>query len=99
MAGGEADGEDDKDEKGDDDEEGGGDLVCSKKDGGPEEVEDELEGEGGEVALEAGARIWSVPDEGETDADEDVESAPDGSEDPIGWGAGRAGEGGIPRGD
>jgi hypothetical protein len=69
----------------------------SEKDGGPHEVEDELDEE------ELGEAVFSeatlMPDEGEADPYHGIECGPDGSEDPIRRGAGWTDESGIPGGD
>ena len=91
-----SDREEDGDPKENDDDEGGGDLPCSKEDGGPCEIEDELEGkEKGEAGF-AELGLVLMPDEGEGDANKEVERGPNGAEEPVGRGARRFVEGGIP---
>ena len=71
----------------------------SEKNGRPGKVEEDLKDEekGGAGFANLGGMM--VPDEGEADADKEVEEGPDGAKDPVGRGAGRIVEGGIPVGD
>ena len=71
----------------------------SEEDRRPGEIQQELDDEEEGEAGFANPGGMMVPDEGEADADHGVEDGPDGAKDPVGWGAGWAGEGGIPVGD
>jgi len=92
-----ADREGDENPHEDDHDEGEVDLVSSEEDGAPGEIEDELGKEENSEAVFSQTAL--MPDEGEADSDENVEAGPDRAEEPIGWGAERAIEGGIPIGN